>query len=60
MSFYNLNIRDRELPSILENIPGTTEHELRKLKKNISNLNLPDEKVPECPVMKFKSVSSNF
>ena len=39
-----------ELPSILEYIPGTTEYELRKLKKNISSLSFHDDKVPECPV----------
>ena len=47
-----MNFRERELTNVLENIPGTTEHELRKIKRNMSSLSLLTDcdRVPDCRV----------
>ena len=48
-----MTIRDNDYTSILENIPGTTEYKLRKLKEDLQLPNMLNERipVPECRVI---------
>ena len=48
--------REKELKEILDLIPGTMEFRMKQLEESARNVSL-DQKIPECPVNYFFTIS---